>query len=115
MTGKPVTKPVILRERAKTDIQEATDHYLLEAGADTALGFIESLEAAFRQISDHPESGSPRYGRELELPGLRAWPLKRFPYLAFYLERTDYLDVWRVLHGERDIPAWMREPDPVQD
>ncbi|ENO88947.1 plasmid stabilization system [Thauera aminoaromatica S2] len=35
----------------------------------------------------------------------------RYPYLVFYVERADHIDVWRVLHGERDIPAWMQAPD----
>jgi toxin ParE1/3/4 len=35
--------------------------------------------------------------------------LSRYPYLVFYLERPDRIDVWRVLHGERDTPAWMHE------
>jgi toxin ParE1/3/4 len=26
------------------------------------------------------------------------------------VEHSDRIDVWRVLHGERDIPAWMRGP-----
>ena len=43
--------------------------------------------------------------------GLRSWPLTRHPYLVFYLERPDHIDVWRVLHGQRDIPAWLLEPD----
>jgi len=34
--------------------------------------------------------------------------VKRFPYLAFYVERADHVDVWRVLHGARDIPAWLK-------
>jgi toxin ParE1/3/4 len=33
--------------------------------------------------------------------------LWRFPYLVFYLERADCIDVWRVLHAQRDIPSWM--------
>ena len=33
--------------------------------------------------------------------------MTRFPYLIFYFERDDCVDVWRVLHGQRDIPAWM--------
>jgi toxin ParE1/3/4 len=36
--------------------------------------------------------------------------LKRFPYLVFYSERSDAIEVWRVLHGRRDIPAWLAEP-----
>jgi len=55
--------------------------------------------------------GSPRYAFELRLEGLRAWPLRRYPYLVFYVEREDHLDVWRVLHAQRDIPAWMQEPE----
>jgi toxin ParE1/3/4 len=30
---------------------------------------------------------------------------------VFYVERQDHIDVWRVLHGQRDIAVWMREPD----
>ena len=54
-------------------------------------------------------AGSPRYAHELNLPGLRFWPLTRFPYLVFYFEHDNYVDVWRVLHQQRDIPAWMNE------
>ena len=25
-------------------------------------------------------------------------PVDRFPYLVFYVERVDHVDVWRVLH-----------------
>jgi plasmid stabilization system protein ParE len=31
-----------------------------------------------------------------------------FPYLIFYVERESELDVWRMLHGQRDIPAWLQ-------
>ena len=40
---------------------------------------------------------------------LRSWPLRGYPYLVFYVERDDHVDVWRLLHAERDIPAWLRE------
>ncbi len=80
------------------------------ATAAVALAFIDALEDAFRQMSDHPASGSPRYADELSLPSLRACVVKGFPYLAFYVERENDIDVWRVLHAARDIPAWLREP-----
>ena len=32
-----------------------------------------------------------------------------FPPLVFYLETKDCIDIWRVLHTARDIPAWMQE------
>ena len=29
--------------------------------------------------------------------------------MVFYVKCDDHIDVWRVLHGLRDIPAWLRE------
>lgn len=104
-------KPVIPRALANRDIDQALDHYLDEGGERVGLGFIDALEKAYRHIARHPASGSPRYAQELDLPGLRAWPLKRYPYLVFYVERDDHIDVWRVLHSQRDLPTWMGEPE----
>ncbi len=104
-------KPVIPRALASRDVDQAIDHYLDEGGERVGLGFIDALEKAYRHIARHPASGAPRYAQELDLPGLRAWPLKRYPYLVFYVERDDHIDVWRVLHSQRDLPAWMREPE----
>lgn len=100
-------KPVIPRELANRDVDEAIGHYLSEGARQAALGFIEALEQGYAHIGRHPAAGSPRYAHELDLPGLRSWPLKRYPYLVFYIERGDHVDVWRVLHGQRDIPAWL--------
>jgi len=100
-------KPIRPRAVAKGDIQDAVDHYLSEAGNRTALAFIDELQRAYRQIARYPESGSPRYAHELDLPGLRSWPLKRYPFLVFYVVTEDYIEIWRVLHSERDIPAWI--------
>ncbi|MBX9749272.1 MAG: type II toxin-antitoxin system RelE/ParE family toxin [Roseococcus sp.] len=102
-------KPVIPREAAQRDIDQAIAYYVAEAGEPVALAFIDALERAFLRIAQHPAAGSPRYAFELRLEGLRAWPLRRYPYLVFYVEREDHLDVWRVLHAQRDIPAWMQE------
>ena len=103
-------KPVVLRERARWDVDETIEHYSTEAPATVALAFIDALEEACRQIGEHPASGSPRYANELGLPGLRSWIVKGFPYLVFFVEREADIDVWRVLHASRDIPVWLREP-----
>ena len=103
-------KPVVLRERARRDIDETIERYLSKAGPTVALNFIEALEDTLRQISEQPASGSPRHAHELEIPGPRFRSIGRFPYLVFYVERESGIDVWRVLHGARDIPAWMQHP-----
>jgi toxin ParE1/3/4 len=100
-------KPVIPRELATEDVAEAIEHYLNEGAAPAALGFIEALEQCYAHIGRHPATGSPRYAHELNLPGLRSWPLARYPHLVFYVEHKDHIDVWRVLHGQHDIPAWL--------
>lgn len=38
----------------------------------------------------------------------------RYPYLVFYAEHDRHIDLWRILHSRRDIPAWMQEPDALQ-
>jgi toxin ParE1/3/4 len=104
-------KPVVSRERARQDVDDAIAHYLGEGAGHAALGFIDALEQAYAQIGRQPAAGSPRYSHDLNLPGLRSWLLAGYPHLIFYVERDDHIDVWRVLHGQRDIPAWMQEPD----
>jgi toxin ParE1/3/4 len=104
-------KPVIPRERASRDVEAAVEYYAGEAGEQIASGFIDALENAFGRIASNPATGSPRFGDTLELPGLRTWTLKRYPWLIFYIERPDHIDVWRVLHTRRDIPATLQAPE----
>jgi toxin ParE1/3/4 len=103
-------KRIILRELARRDVETAADYYVRLATQDVALGFIDALESSYRAIAERPALGSPRYAQELMLPGLRSLAVKGFPYLVFYVERDDHIDIWRVLHGRRDIPSYMREP-----
>jgi toxin ParE1/3/4 len=100
-------KPVVPRRRAVQDVDQAIAWYLDQGSPKVALGFIAALERAYLQIGRHPAAGSPRYAQELGLPGLRCWPLARHPQLVFYVERSHHVDVWRVLHGKRDVPKWM--------
>ena len=103
-------KPVIAREQARRDVEEGIDYHLIEAGEKTAPAFVDALERTYGHIARHPAAGrSPYYAHELDIPGLKSWPLKRHPWLIFYVEHDDHVDVWRVLHAERDIPTWMRE------
>ena len=83
---------VVVRDLAQRDIETAVDWYR-DAGVDTALGFVDALDT------------------ELDLPGLRAWRLDGFPDLVFCVVPHHHLDVWRVLHGRCDLPAWLGPPD----
>lgn len=102
------SRPVVPRAAASRDVDRAIDYYLREGAGAAALAFIAALEKAYRHIARAPASGSPRYAHELDIPGLRSWPLRGYPQIVFYVERHEHIDVWRVLHGERDIPETLR-------
>jgi toxin ParE1/3/4 len=94
---------------ALRDIDDAINHYLSENAEQAALDFIDRLEQSYSHISEYPATGSPLYAHELNLPGLRFWPITKYPQLVFYIEQSQHIDVWRVLHGERDIPVLMQQ------
>lgn len=104
-------RPIVPRALAQSDVEGAIDYYVREAGTGIALRFIDAIGEAYRTIGLRPAAGSPRRGHELNLPGLRSRTVRRFPYLIFYVERPDHIDVWRVLHAQRDIAAWLGEHD----
>jgi toxin ParE1/3/4 len=106
-------KVVVPRARAERDVDEAIDYHLSENAPEAALGFIDALEKAYSHIGRHPDAGTSRYAGDLSLPGLRFWRLKKYPHVIFYVERSNHIDVWRVLHGMRDIPTWMQDPDLI--
>lgn len=103
-------KGAVLRALANTDIRDVLVHYGTEGGTPLALAFLDALEDAIRRVERHPASGSPRYESELGIPRLRSVALQGFPYLVFYREEADHLDVWRVLHAHRDLPGSLADP-----
>jgi toxin ParE1/3/4 len=103
-------RPVVPRRLATQDIQRAAAHYVEHADPATALRFIDAVEQTFTRIGRHPGAGSPRYAAELDLHGLRTRPVGRFPYLVFYFEVADHVDVWRILHVRRDLPVTLQDP-----
>jgi toxin ParE1/3/4 len=99
-------KPVIPRDQAIHDVEHAVDYYLAEGAAQAASDLIDALQAAYRLIGRNPGIGSPRYGYDLDIPGLRGRALQHFPYTVLYVERADH-----VLHQRRDIPDLLRNLD----
>lgn len=104
-------KPIRLRTLAAADLEDAATYYRDHADEQTALGFLDEVQAAFELISSGPGIGSLRYSYDLDIPGLRAFPIRRFDHAVFYVEDDDIVDVWRILHTRRDIPATLQPPE----
>lgn len=104
--------PVSVRERAARDIEAIVAHLDREGRPGTADRFIDALETAVGHIARHPLSGSPQLAFELDIPTIRTWRVRKFPYLIIYAAADDRLEVWRVLHSHRDVPAEMGLVDP---
>lgn len=102
-----IRHPVELRASAAQDVERITDRYLAEGGELLALRFIAAFERAIVRISRAPLTGTSRFAYELGIPELRALSLSRFPYIVFYVAAVDRVEVWRILHSRRDVPAAM--------
>ncbi len=103
-----MSKGLRLRPAARADIRAVVAHYRSDSGPGIALAFTDQLQRVLVHIGRGLDPGSPRLGPALDLPGLRAWPLARFPHLVLAFERPDHFDVLRVLHGLRDLPPAFR-------
>ena len=110
-TDRLVAKPVRLRELAAIDLDDASEHYREHAGVSTALDFIDAVEPAIQRIGRNPNVGSLRFAYELGIPDLRAWRVSKFAHIVFYVDADDVIDVWRILHSRRDLPATLRGPN----
>lgn len=102
-------KPVALLPQAERDIDQGIEYYQSEGGPTLALQWVEAVDSALRHLGANPKTGSTRYTALLKLAGLRFWTMKQFPYLIFSVEREAQIDVWRVVHAQRDVPEWLRE------
>ena len=95
-------KLAVILPRAAEDLVFAAAFYQ-EEQPGLGVRFLDEVKQVTRFIAATPGVGSLRYAHVV--PGLRMRQVPGFPYLVFYLDRVDHVDVLRVLHGRRDLPA----------
>lgn len=98
-------KPALLRPQASRDQQNEARYYRKEAGTQLAVGLVKATNAALDQIELDPGIGSPLLGKRLGIAGLRTWQVARFPLMWLYFERSDHLDVVRLLGERQNLAA----------
>ena len=101
-------KKLVRRALADADVLAALEYYMSNAPEYT-LAFIDNVEESYQHIQQFPASGSLRYAYELSLPDLRVWGCNKYPHLIFYVDYPTQIEVWRVLHSSRDIPATLQQ------
>jgi toxin ParE1/3/4 len=96
----PARKPDVRR-----DLVELADH-ISRDNLDAALRFLDAAERTFNFLAANNQCGQLCDFQQLEIAGLRVWPIEGFRnYLVFYRPTDEGVDIWRVLHGARDIES----------
>ncbi len=95
--------------QAERDVLDAFGYYF-DIRVDLAARFTDAITKAQHHIERHPGTGSPRYAHLLGWPDLRFWVVDGFPYMLFYVEQAQHLDVIRVLHQNTDIASVLASP-----
>lgn len=106
---------VARRRGARRDLVEIYRYHAREAGLEVADRFLAQAEATFTRLAGMPGLGAPYEHEHPALADVRVSPISGFKtYLIFYRPVTGGIEVLRVLHGARDIPAILAE-DPGED
>jgi toxin ParE1/3/4 len=104
-------RTITFRRKAMEDIADIAS-YIAADSPQAAQAFREALEHACALLADMPDVGISRSFGNPKLADVRLWPLKRFEkYLLLYRAYGDTVDVIRVVHGARDLPALFSEPE----
>ena len=90
---------LIVSPLAEEDLEEIWS-FVAERDVEAANRLIDEITGRFDHLLAYPEAGRARH--EL-LVNLRSLPVKR--YVIFYQPTDDGVEIFRVLHGSRDIQS----------
>jgi plasmid stabilization system protein ParE len=91
--------PVVLRDEAQAEFDEAFDYY---EGKQAGLGvaFVGRVQDVFDRISANPLMHA------VVLADIRKAVVARFPYCIFYRAEQSRVEVIAVFHTRRDPSIW---------
>ena len=85
--------------------------YVRQAGAEIARRYQRAVDATLQLLSREPHLGRIRRFRHPKLQGLRSFVVQ-CPFNAlviFYRVNGEVLQVWRLMHGARNLPRRLLE------
>ena len=94
-----MTPRLFVRKTARADMAEAFAWY---EGRRAGLGqeFLDAAAASFASIEVQPQIFS------LAVDDIRMAPLRRFPYVVYFVALPRHTSVLAVIHGRRDPRVW---------
>jgi toxin ParE1/3/4 len=92
---------IFVRPEAEVDLQSARDWYDQQRQG-LGIEFITAVNETLNRIADMPGLFA------VSLRDVRRAKLRRFPYLIYYRQLGDRVEVIGVLHGSRDPRTWRR-------
>ena len=101
-------KRIVLFRQATRDLNRAFEYHFDAANLQVEERFREAVAQALDHIQLNAATGSMRYALTDVKPPLRFWTLNHFPYAVFYFDRSEHIDIVRVLHQSADIPRHLQ-------
>ncbi len=89
-------------ELSRHDFREIADYLIEHAGSDMAYKVIDEIERVITKVLlDNPSLGTTALE---SIPEIKFFPAGKYSvYQIYYQVQGDTLEVYRVLHGRRDI------------
>lgn len=95
----------VISPKADRDL-DAQFLYFAEESVDLARRYFTAAQNTLERLAQMPELGAVYGFERTELADVRVWPVREFGnHLVFYRPVPGGIEVVRVLHGARDIPA----------
>lgn len=90
---------LIVSPLAEEDLEEIWS-FVAERDVEAADRLVDEITGRFDHLLAYPEAGRARHDL---LVNLRSLPVKR--YVIFYQPTDDGVEIFRVLHGSRDVQS----------
>lgn len=97
--------PVVLRDEATAEFDEAFDHYEAEF-AGLGVEFAGEVQEVFDRISVTPSLHA------IVFADVRKAVVRRFPYCILYRPHAAHVEVIAVFHTKRDPSVWQGRVGP---
>ena len=99
----------VLRPKADQDLSQQAYYLAAEAGPETGHRFLVAAHETFALLSTQPQMGWPLRLRNPRLASLRVFRISGFEkMLVLYRPMSSGVEIVRVLHGSRDLIAFLR-------